>query len=1347
MIEELFNALRHARADVGPEELADIIWLATRISTAPEAGEASTADGPGHAPVEQADAERPKAGAGDRSGHQLHNDTPGAGLAEQHGHAGESVLVRRAPTLDDPLGIMRALRPLGKHTTAAGHIELDEDATVRASVERRMLVPVLRPLPGRWLDLVMVVDAHHTMVFWHNVVTELCRAITQTGLFRDVRVWYLGEPGPTGVPTVSRTPGGEPHSPQELTDPSGHRLVLIITDTVAEGWGGPTMARALRRWAAHGPVAVVNVMPRRLWDRGAVIPTGMLVRAARPAAPNGTWRLRPGGRATRRSRDRTGHHIAIPVVEAVPGSLAALSSLIAGSGQWTRMTCLSIDRTDPTTPPDPSLAPTQPPVPIPSAETALRRFQATASPPARRLAGHLAAVPLTLPVMTLVRRAMVKDSDHGHVAEVALGGLLQSWHPLPPHTDLDRYTFQFLPGVREALLGGQDRQDITAVQELVRRAVSAYLKHVPGTGGEFRAVRVTPHTAAGTRKVPADSIPFAHTARSVDTPAGVPLPQSRLWTVMESDGPVYVSRQYDTQLQSVVQRAEQGTSRLLIITGPAGSGKTRSAWEAVRRLPSDWRLWEPRSAEEFLKDASTVVPRTVVWLDDVDGVTSGNRTGVSGRAVQLVIELVENRGRTPVLIIVMRRTRDETHPLVYAESRADLINSAEAPSPEEFAQAHGSLVVARLEAAPEPARAVVRAALDARALGLDRALSAQLLTDAAPGYMSVGLRSQLADDWFETALSYLLPTAEQPALLVPEQKAEGSSDDRCFRVNDYLDMVIGNRQQEAPPDELLNALLHRSTGDELIRIGRTLRTLGERRWSFEFENAAAAATTEGSETPFRVDETVVQITSDDVIGSGFVVGNMVLTAHHLVAGASRITVTRGRGKYTAELHTAQPQSDVAVLQIRDPEWPGAAADEPIAPSPRITSGQHVQVFGFTKAHPGGLRLECVLTNLAGSRLDPLILEPVTTGVPDRTTSFLGLSGALVMDAQGRLIGLVTAQHQDPAQPPRQLLAVPVSSLRQLLDTTGTSTPRRHPLLPNLRDSQAVLVASGSPSGSLPHLPSVDSGVANLRILLTQGPEAPTFVRHSMTVVRNPPTALELLDQLRSAAGRARDVLLFYFAGHGLLDGEGELYLAPSSADPQRPSDTAVSTRAINEILLASPAKRRVVIADCSYSGRWSASGSNGAWILGATDRRSPAHAPATAQHTAFTGALIDVLQNGTDRSASPVLDLPLVVDELSRRMRTEGLPTPFLRGPSGPGVALALNRAQAQPSRVRGTVKWFNDEKGFGFIAVDNGPDVFVHFSELQMQGFRTLQEGQRVEFRFTQGVKGPQAADVHVLS
>ncbi len=77
-----------------------------------------------------------------------------------------------------------------------------------------------------------------------------------------------------------------------------------------------------------------------------------------------------------------------------------------------------------------------------------------------------------------------------------------------------------------------------------------------------------------------------------------------------------------------------------------------------------------------------------------------------------------------------------------------------------------------------------------------------------------------------------------------------------------------------------------------------------------------------------------------------------------------------------------------------------------------------------------------------------------------------------------------------------------------------------------------------------------------------------------------------------------------------------------------------------------------------------------------------------------------------------------------------------------PGSQQEVNKSMSQ-----GSVKWFNGEKGFGFIAQDaGGPDVFVHYSQISGSGFKSLDEGQRVEFEIGQGQKGPQAQDVRAI-
>jgi cold shock protein len=80
------------------------------------------------------------------------------------------------------------------------------------------------------------------------------------------------------------------------------------------------------------------------------------------------------------------------------------------------------------------------------------------------------------------------------------------------------------------------------------------------------------------------------------------------------------------------------------------------------------------------------------------------------------------------------------------------------------------------------------------------------------------------------------------------------------------------------------------------------------------------------------------------------------------------------------------------------------------------------------------------------------------------------------------------------------------------------------------------------------------------------------------------------------------------------------------------------------------------------------------------------------------------------------------------------------------GLALSAVTAERRRAMATGTVKWFNDSKGFGFIAQEGGEDVFCHHTAIQSDGFRTLAEGQRVEFDVKRGPKGLQAENVRVV-
>ncbi|MCM1970506.1 SAV_2336 N-terminal domain-related protein [Streptomyces sp. G1] len=545
MIEKLLAALAEGAEDNGPrpgvgaEEIADILWLATRVDAAargepaappPAAGPEPADDGTelpvtarggggsGSGAGEPGVQYFPAAGstpvptAGRAAGGRAPAGAPGGGAGGGAGAApapavrrGTAVRLPRAATLDDPLALMRALRPIGRRSIGGPGEELDEQLTVERSIERMVLTPVLRPAESRWLDVALVVDSHHSMLLWSDLVEEVRGLLTRSGVFRDVRTWRLTGTGPGGVPMVAHHRDSPPRNPLELVDPAGRRLILVLSDTVAGGWREAPLRAVLRQWSAHNAVAVLNVLPERLWTRGAVRPVPFAVRADRPAAATRSWQRVP---MTRRAR---GGGAVIPVVGIASGSLARLVRVVSGDGRWRRLACLRLDAEPAREAPyGTGTAPGDPKFPQDPLE-AVERFRASASPTAQRLADHLAAVPLTLPVMTLVRRSLLRDSEHGHLAEVALGGLLAPWDAEQP---ADNVEFEFLPGVREALLGSQLRGDVAAVRELVRRRVGEYMSRNRGTGRDFTAIR-RGSGGGGRRELAPGATPFAQAAGPV----------------------------------------------------------------------------------------------------------------------------------------------------------------------------------------------------------------------------------------------------------------------------------------------------------------------------------------------------------------------------------------------------------------------------------------------------------------------------------------------------------------------------------------------------------------------------------------------------------------------------------------------------------------------------------------------------------------------------------------------------------------------------------------------------------------------------------------------------------------
>jgi DnaJ-class molecular chaperone len=241
------------------------------------------------------------------------------------------------------------------------------------------------------------------------------------------------------------------------------------------------------------------------------------------------------------------------------------------------------------------------------------------------------------------------------------------------------------------------------------------------------------------------------------------------------------------------------------------------------------------------------------------------------------------------------------------------------------------------------------------------------------------------------------------------------------------------------------------------------------------------------------------------------------------------------------------------------------------------------------------------------------------------------------------------------------------------------------LLPNPLESRAVLVGV-SQYRRLDSLPAVHSNIVELQALLRDSRRW-GLPRRNCTALDQPTTSAKVLDVLHDQAARATDTLLFYFAGHGLVDerDDDELFLALPDADPERPNRDAIPYSWIrNEVLDASRAKRKIVIIDCCYSGRalgqWMSDGSPmpdvleiaGTCVLTATARTKMALAPDGQPYTAFTGALIEALRKGIP-DGPELLDLDTLYRFALRQLVAHGWPRPK-RGELDNGGLVAIGR-------------------------------------------------------------------------
>jgi maltose alpha-D-glucosyltransferase / alpha-amylase len=248
-------------------------------------------------------------------------------------------------------------------------------------------------------------------------------------------------------------------------------------------------------------------------------------------------------------------------------------------------------------------------------------------------------------------------------------------------------------------------------------------------------------------------------------------------------------------------------------------------------------------------------------------------------------------------------------------------------------------------------------------------------------------------------------------------------------------------------------------------------------------------------------------------------------------------------------------------------------------------------------------------------------------------------------------------------------------------------------LPDPETSYAVLIgtANHTKDDSLPPLPGVGRNLVDLSARLTSQ-EFGGFLAENTMRIADPDSTTVLGRQLMEVADRARDTLLVYYAGHGLVDRKGELFLSLSSTESPLLTISALAVTFVIETIKESPARNRVLILDCCFSGRaLDAMSGNASLIAGqlqlpvdgyyfitSTPPNQPAIALEGARYTGFTGSLIRLLSDGLP-DGPELLTLEQVYRHLVVTLPDQGLPKP-LRVGSNTAELLALTRNPAFPS-------------------------------------------------------------------
>ncbi len=486
--EKFITALHDCCPEVTVEEIKDALWLALQVSSLvsqKSSSQKSKSMQPESSPLNSSSDSltSPISSTSPVSEKIPIREYPVFSRSDRHKNR-LPIRISSARLLPHARQLAKSLRPLLKKIPSRTVWQLDEIATVKQVAETQVWLPVLRGVPERLFDGLLLIEDSESMRVWQPVLEELRHLLEHHGAFRRLQVWKFQEVGgQLSMRTYASV--GNPQPLNAVIDLTRPRLILVISDAVSDGWYSGSVLKNLHHWSRYHPVALLHLLPQTMWS-GTGLRQGLRVNL-RSKLPYQLNAQLEDDAAEFWLEEDIPKGLKLPVATLEPRMLGYWAKLMAGQGQWWIPGVLFQPNFQKSTVAHPSES-----TEVTGGRVA--RFLSLASPKAQQLALYLVEVapqPVTLEVMRLIQEVMAPESEQVHLAEVFLGGVLQ---PVGKAGEYD-----FYPEFREYEFKEKlaQRLDVKLGAEEVEKRVSDFVSQRFGQPWDFKAWLAAPDDKQG----------------------------------------------------------------------------------------------------------------------------------------------------------------------------------------------------------------------------------------------------------------------------------------------------------------------------------------------------------------------------------------------------------------------------------------------------------------------------------------------------------------------------------------------------------------------------------------------------------------------------------------------------------------------------------------------------------------------------------------------------------------------------------------------------------------------------------------------------------------------------------